>query len=359
MWVADMDFRPPPEVDRRASRPRPRTASSATSATTALQGGDLRLDGPPPRLGGRPRRDLHHPRHRRRPRHLPAGLHRARRRRDPLHPGLPRLLPHHPRQRPRDRPVAARPARRRPLRHGPRGARRLAHRPRAHGRPLLAAQPRRPGLERATSSARSPTSAAPTTSSSPPTRSTTTSSSPAAGTSPMPLAAPEVLDRLVMLTAATKTFNIAGTLTGNVIIPDDGLRRRFAAAHLATGTSPNRFGALMATAAYARGDAWVDALCRYLAGNAAAFGAGHRRHPRPAPDAARLDLPRLGRLLRHRHGAGRVHRPRREGRPHRRQPRPRPSARAARASCASTSAPPAPGWRRPSAASQAAFADLQ
>ena len=36
---------------------------------------------------------------------------------------------------------------------------------------------------------------------------------------PTPLAAPEILDRLVMLTAPTKTFNIAGILTGNVIIP--------------------------------------------------------------------------------------------------------------------------------------------
>ena len=90
----------------------------------------------------------------------------------------------------------------------------------------------------------------------------------------MPLAAPEILDRLLMLTAATKTFNIAGTLTGNVIIPDESLRKRFAAAHLATGTSPNRFGALMATAAYEHGDAWVDALCRYLAGNAEVFAAG-------------------------------------------------------------------------------------
>ena len=50
---------------------------------------------------------------------------------------------------------------------------------------------------------------------------------------PMPLAAPEALDRLVMLTATTKTFNIAGALTGNVIIPDEGLRERFAATHLA------------------------------------------------------------------------------------------------------------------------------
>jgi cystathionine beta-lyase len=90
----------------------------------------------------------------------------------------------------------------------------------------------------------------------------------------MPLAAPEVLDRLVMLTATTKTFNIAGALTGNVIIPDEGLRKRFAAAHLASGTGYNRFGVLMATAAYADGDAWVDALCDYLAGNARLFDDG-------------------------------------------------------------------------------------
>ncbi|MFT3975067.1 MAG: MalY/PatB family protein [Amaricoccus sp.] len=90
----------------------------------------------------------------------------------------------------------------------------------------------------------------------------------------MPLAAPEVVERLVMLTAPTKTFNIAGALTGNVIIPDEGLRARFAAVQMASGGSPNRFGVLAATAAYAEGDAWVDALCGYLAGNAAAFDAG-------------------------------------------------------------------------------------
>jgi cystathionine beta-lyase len=91
---------------------------------------------------------------------------------------------------------------------------------------------------------------------------------------PMPLAAPQVLDRLVMLTATTKTFNIAGALTGNVIVPDEALRQRFAAAHLAAGSSPNRFGVLMATAAYQGGDAWVDALRGYIAGNALAFDAG-------------------------------------------------------------------------------------
>ncbi|WP_297977334.1 MalY/PatB family protein [uncultured Amaricoccus sp.] len=102
---------------------------------------------------------------------------------------------------------------------------------------------------------------------------------------PTPIAAPESLDRLVMLTAATKTFNIAGCLTGNAIIPDPELRKRFAATHLASGTSPNRFGALMTTAAYAHGDAWVDALCRYLAGNAELFASGVGAIPgvRPMP----------------------------------------------------------------------------
>jgi cystathionine beta-lyase len=97
---------------------------------------------------------------------------------------------------------------------------------------------------------------------------------PGARHTPMPLAAPGVMDRLVMLTATTKTFNIAGALTGNVIVPDEGLRRRFAAVHAASGTSPNRLGALMATAAYEGGDGWLDALRPYLAANARLFEEG-------------------------------------------------------------------------------------
>jgi cysteine-S-conjugate beta-lyase len=91
---------------------------------------------------------------------------------------------------------------------------------------------------------------------------------------PLPLAAPDCLDRLVMLTATTKVFNIPGALTANVTIPDAGLRSRFQHAHRAAGTSVNRFGVLLATAAYAEGDAWVDALCAYLAGNATVFDDG-------------------------------------------------------------------------------------
>jgi cystathionine beta-lyase len=91
---------------------------------------------------------------------------------------------------------------------------------------------------------------------------------------PVPLAAPDVADRLVMLTASTKTFNLAGAVIGNAIIPDPGLRRRFAAVHTASGKALNQFAVLMATAAYAEGDAWLDALRPYLAGNARIFDEG-------------------------------------------------------------------------------------
>jgi cysteine-S-conjugate beta-lyase len=92
---------------------------------------------------------------------------------------------------------------------------------------------------------------------------------------PMTLAAPEIADRLVMMTATTKTFNIAGSHVGNVIIPDAGLRAAFAGRMAALGISPNSFGLFMATAAYSPdGAAWVDGLMAYLEGNRQIFDSG-------------------------------------------------------------------------------------
>ena len=92
---------------------------------------------------------------------------------------------------------------------------------------------------------------------------------------PMPVAAPQIIDRLIMMTATTKTFNIAGAHIGNVIIPDAALRQRFANRMMALGISPNSFGMHMATAAYsAEGAAWVDALMLYLDENRRVFDAG-------------------------------------------------------------------------------------
>lgn len=91
----------------------------------------------------------------------------------------------------------------------------------------------------------------------------------------MPLAAPDIQDRLVVMTATTKTFNIAGAHSGNVIIPDPKLRERFAARMNALGISANSFGLFMATAAYSpEGAAWVDALTSYLDGNRRLFDEG-------------------------------------------------------------------------------------
>lgn len=92
---------------------------------------------------------------------------------------------------------------------------------------------------------------------------------------PMPIAAPDCTDRLVMLTAASKTFNLAGLHVGNVIIPDPALRKRFAAVMAALGMSPNALGLHGVTAAYSpQGAAWVDALCSYLDGNRKVFDTG-------------------------------------------------------------------------------------
>lgn len=79
-------------------------------------------------------------------------------------------------------------------------------------------------------------------------------------------------DRLVMMTATTKTFNIAGSHSGNVIIPDPALRAKFAARMAGLGMSPNSFGLFMATAAYSpEGAAWVDDLVLYLDANRRVF----------------------------------------------------------------------------------------
>ena len=96
----------------------------------------------------------------------------------------------------------------------------------------------------------------------------------------MPLAAPDIQDRLVMLTAASKTFNLAGTHCGNVIIGDDRLRQQFAGTLAAMGISPNSFGLAAVTAAYSpEGAEWVDALCTYLDGNRRVFDEGIKAIP--------------------------------------------------------------------------------
>ncbi len=90
----------------------------------------------------------------------------------------------------------------------------------------------------------------------------------------MSLAAPEITDRLIMMTATSKTFNIAGAHVGNVIIEDADLRATFGATLAAGGNSPNSFGVVMTEAAYNGGEEWLDDWLEYMAENKRIFDEG-------------------------------------------------------------------------------------
>lgn len=97
---------------------------------------------------------------------------------------------------------------------------------------------------------------------------------------PMQNAVPEVTERLLMLTAPSKTFNFAGLHTGQVIIPDPHLREQFQRRMLALALAPNSAGQYATAAAYSpEGAAWADELVAYLDGNRKAFDAAIEKIP--------------------------------------------------------------------------------
>ena len=82
---------------------------------------------------------------------------------------------------------------------------------------------------------------------------------------PMHVASPETSDNTVYVTAASKTFNIAGLRTGNLIIPDDTLRAQMRNRINELDYQPNTMGIRMITAAYTpEGAVWADAQMAHL-----------------------------------------------------------------------------------------------
>ena len=75
-------------------------------------------------------------------------------------------------------------------------------------------------------------------------------------------------EHCVLLTSATKSFNLAGLRQSSIITPDAEartlLKRTLERAH---ATSPNIFGAIAQTAAYRCGDEWMDAVVEYVQEN--------------------------------------------------------------------------------------------
>ncbi len=77
-------------------------------------------------------------------------------------------------------------------------------------------------------------------------------------------------ENVIVLTAPSKTFNLAGLRCSNDIIPDPALRRRLTEWKQARRLeSPNSLGLIACEAAYTHGAGWCDAQNAYLAGNAA------------------------------------------------------------------------------------------
>lgn len=84
---------------------------------------------------------------------------------------------------------------------------------------------------------------------------------------PTAVAAPDHLDRLVVLTAASKGFNVAGAETGLLMAPDAGVRATMDKVILDRESSPNRFGMAIIRAAFDESGDWSDAVRGYLAEN--------------------------------------------------------------------------------------------
>lgn len=96
---------------------------------------------------------------------------------------------------------------------------------------------------------------------------------------PMAVAAPDIADRLITLTAPSKAFNVAGMTTAFAIIANDDLRERFAARQNTNGSEVNRFGAIVAEAAYTSGGEWLDEVVAYIDQNKKVFRDGINKIP--------------------------------------------------------------------------------
>jgi cystathionine beta-lyase len=79
--------------------------------------------------------------------------------------------------------------------------------------------------------------------------------------------APEVEQRTITLLAPSKTFNVPGLKCAAAVVPNPALRERLTAAVSDLVPKLNVLGHTAAVAAYREGDAWLEALLRYLEAN--------------------------------------------------------------------------------------------
>ena len=79
---------------------------------------------------------------------------------------------------------------------------------------------------------------------------------------------PELANQSIVCTAPSKTFNLAGLQTSNLIIPNVAFREAFKKSLSLTGVhNPNVFGITALEAAYRHGWDWLAQLMNYIKGN--------------------------------------------------------------------------------------------
>lgn len=94
---------------------------------------------------------------------------------------------------------------------------------------------------------------------------------------PMATLSDEVASRTITCTAPSKTFNLAGLQATNVFVSDDKLRRKLRRACNSTGYGHlNAMAIAAARAAYKYGEPWLEGLLNYLQGNVALLKDGVR-----------------------------------------------------------------------------------
>ncbi len=78
----------------------------------------------------------------------------------------------------------------------------------------------------------------------------------------------EFAQKSIVCTAPSKTFNLAGLKTSNIIIPDKGIRDKLTATIQRAGLlGANAFGIVATEAAYNHGEAWLAAALAYIQAN--------------------------------------------------------------------------------------------
>lgn len=78
----------------------------------------------------------------------------------------------------------------------------------------------------------------------------------------------DYLDNIIVCSSPSKTFNLAGLQTSNIIIPNENIRNKFKQEVWATGYSNvNTIGLVACKSAYEYGEEWLKKLLQYLKNN--------------------------------------------------------------------------------------------